>query len=430
MRPSRPRSRREHVQEIDRAARRAGDSRRAAGDAPIRLSVRSPWPTPCGSRRRTTFATSRRQTRSARRATLFGGARGHVPDAHRQRRSEQAARATASTPRRNTLIRLRPGVVIQHRPERRRSRCSTPARRSPTSGPQQANVVGAASDAGQHRVRCLRSHVKQAVQRHPRRRKNLKARHGRSSRPLTQQLQTSIAKVNAGAANVSDSLRSVVQVGNAQLAMLTAQNSFAHGRARRSRGSSARHTSSRPMLADTVDHAVAPIDSAMIMRLALVGSDDPSVRGAVVRGASFGASAKAGVSPDGDGKPELLGERARRAVYGLNGNPYPVHSRHSSQHQLSDLQPVHARERGRHGADQLRKRAGAGEGRAPRRAAERHHADRDDPQRRRDNADSADQRSRERGRPPRAAAALQARRRRRCSTCSPRSRRSSRRGSS
>src|SRR6516162_10265458 len=40
------------------------------------------------------------------------------------------------------------------------------------------------------------------------------------------QLQTSIAKVNAGAANVSDSLRSVVQVGNAQLALLQAQNLY------------------------------------------------------------------------------------------------------------------------------------------------------------------------------------------------------------
>ncbi len=40
------------------------------------------------------------------------------------------------------------------------------------------------------------------------------------------QLETSIAKVNAGAANISDSLRSVVTVGNAQLAVLTAQDAF------------------------------------------------------------------------------------------------------------------------------------------------------------------------------------------------------------
>jgi len=39
------------------------------------------------------------------------------------------------------------------------------------------------------------------------------------------QLQAAVARVRAGAATMSDSLRSVIQVGNARLALLTAQNS-------------------------------------------------------------------------------------------------------------------------------------------------------------------------------------------------------------
>ena len=42
-----------------------------------------------------------------------------------------------------------------------------------------------------------------------------------------QQLQVSIARVNAGAANVSDSLNSVVAVGNAQINILSAQQNSA-----------------------------------------------------------------------------------------------------------------------------------------------------------------------------------------------------------
>ena len=41
-----------------------------------------------------------------------------------------------------------------------------------------------------------------------------------------QNLAFTVAKVNAGAANVADSLNSIVQVGTAQLAILTAQQSL------------------------------------------------------------------------------------------------------------------------------------------------------------------------------------------------------------
>jgi hypothetical protein len=80
--------------------------------------------------------------------------------------------------------------------------------------------------------------------------------------------------VNAGAANVSDSLRSVVLVGNAQLAILTAQNTF------RTQSASLTRLVGTPyfVTARPVGHGRSPggpIDSAMIMQLALAG---PTIR--------------------------------------------------------------------------------------------------------------------------------------------------------
>lgn len=135
------------------------------------------------------------------------------------------------------------------------------------------------------------------------------------------QLQTSIAKVNAGAANVSDSLRSVVQVGNAQLAILTAQNTF------RTQSASLTRLVGTPYfvtadLSDTVDHPVTPIDSAMVMQLALGG---PTIRQYEAQAASALASersAKAAYLPTVSANLNYSGS-GTKALYGLNGNPYP-----------------------------------------------------------------------------------------------------------
>ena len=135
------------------------------------------------------------------------------------------------------------------------------------------------------------------------------------------QMQTSIAKVNAGAANVSDSLRSVVQVGNAQLAILTAQNTF------RTQSAALTRLVGTPYfvtadLADTVDHPVAPIDSAVIMQLALSG---PTIRQFEAQSASALASersAKAAYLPTVSGSLNYSGS-GTRALYGFNNNPYP-----------------------------------------------------------------------------------------------------------
>jgi len=135
------------------------------------------------------------------------------------------------------------------------------------------------------------------------------------------QLQTSIAKVNAGAANVSDSLRSVVLVGNAQLAILTAQNTF------RTQSAALTKLVGTPYfvtadLSDTVDHQVAPIDSVMVLQLALSG---PTIRQFEAQASSALAterSAKAAYLPTVTANLNYSGS-GTGAFYGLNGNPYP-----------------------------------------------------------------------------------------------------------
>lgn len=111
-----------------------------------------------------------------------------------------------------------------------------------------------------------------------------------------QQLAASVARVNAGAAIISDSLRSFVAVGNAQLTLLTAQNSVRNASLALTRltGSSTLVTASA---ADTVDFAIQPIDSAAVVALATSG---PAVRQAqAVLDASTAAirSAKAAYFP-------------------------------------------------------------------------------------------------------------------------------------
>ncbi|HKO15391.1 MAG TPA: TolC family protein [Gemmatimonadaceae bacterium] len=85
-----------------------------------------------------------------------------------------------------------------------------------------------------------------------------------------QQLKAASARVAAGAATLSDSLRSVIQVGNARLALITAQNNL------RVASASLTRLVGTPYLvtadpADTVDHPLAPVDSAELAALALHG---------------------------------------------------------------------------------------------------------------------------------------------------------------
>ncbi|MFN2567787.1 MAG: TolC family protein [Gemmatimonadaceae bacterium] len=89
-----------------------------------------------------------------------------------------------------------------------------------------------------------------------------------------QQLRAASARVRAGAATMSDSLRSVIQVGNARLALLTARNNVRESSAALSR------LVATPFLvtaiaSDTLDLPLAPLDSAALRQLAEHG---PPVR--------------------------------------------------------------------------------------------------------------------------------------------------------
>ena len=89
-----------------------------------------------------------------------------------------------------------------------------------------------------------------------------------------QQLKAATARVKAGVATKSDSLRSVIQVGNAQLAILTAENNLTNANAALTR----LVATPFPVTAapsDTLERAPLSLDSAQLLRLAVEG---PAVR--------------------------------------------------------------------------------------------------------------------------------------------------------
>src|SRR3954470_4183269 len=131
------------------------------------------------------------------------------------------------------------------------------------------------------------------------------------------QLQTSIAKVNAGAANVSDSLQSVVQVGNAQLAILNAQNTF------RTQSATLTRLIGTPFfvtaqLADTVEHMQSPIDSAQVMALASQGPTIRSADAAISAANAAQRSAKSAYQPT-ISLSGSFGGSGTNAFYGVPG---------------------------------------------------------------------------------------------------------------
>ena len=84
------------------------------------------------------------------------------------------------------------------------------------------------------------------------------------------QLQAAAARVRAGAATLSDSLRSVIQVGNARLALLTAQNNLRIASAALTRLVAAPYlVTAEPN--DTLQLPFAPIDSVALIQLARQG---------------------------------------------------------------------------------------------------------------------------------------------------------------
>ena len=103
-----------------------------------------------------------------------------------------------------------------------------------------------------------------------------------------QQFRAAAARVQAGAATKSDSLRAVILVGNARLAQLTAQNNVRNSNAALTR-LIASPVPVTPIVADTADPAVMSLDSAALGSLAETG---PTVRQATANLTSAQASAR------------------------------------------------------------------------------------------------------------------------------------------
>src|SRR5215218_1056181 len=108
-----------------------------------------------------------------------------------------------------------------------------------------------------------------------------------------EQLKASIARTRAGVATLSDSLRSVVAVGNAQLALITARNNLRVASAALTR-LVASETPVTALPSDTLDLALTPIDS---MTLSGFLAQGPTVRQAEAEASSARAAVRTARTP-------------------------------------------------------------------------------------------------------------------------------------
>ncbi|GAC1686836.1 MAG: TolC family protein [Gemmatimonadaceae bacterium] len=109
-----------------------------------------------------------------------------------------------------------------------------------------------------------------------------------------QQLRAAVARVRAGAATKSDSLRSLIQVGNARLALVQAQTGVVVANASLTRLVATPFTVTAATADTVVLPAAEPLDSADLARLADVG---PPVRQAAAQLAAAGAAHRAAQTP-------------------------------------------------------------------------------------------------------------------------------------
>lgn len=138
-----------------------------------------------------------------------------------------------------------------------------------------------------------------------------------------QNLAMTVARVNAGAANVADSLNAVVTVGNAQIQILNAQQSL-----RVASGQLTRLVSTpyfvTALPADTAELQRTSVDSASIMALALDGPNIRQLQAQLASNQAAQRSARAAYLPTLSMSAGISGG-APRNFYGLGGgeNPYP-----------------------------------------------------------------------------------------------------------
>ena len=160
-----------------------------------------------------------------------------------------------------------------------------------------------------------------------------------------EQLKASIARTRAGVATLSDSLRSVVAVGNAQLALITSRNNLRVASAALTRlvGS---QTPVTALPSDTLDLALVPIDSAALSGLL---DEAPSVRQSAAQLASANAAVRTARTPylpsidltinrSGNGFDKLYGIGNKSLAYTNNFNvrlQYPLWNNYQREDALN-----------------------------------------------------------------------------------------------
>ncbi|MEP6620396.1 MAG: TolC family protein [bacterium] len=137
-----------------------------------------------------------------------------------------------------------------------------------------------------------------------------------------EQLKFSIARTKAGVVTLSDSLRSVIAVGNAQLALITARNNVRVASSALSRiiGSEDLVTA---LPSDTLDLGLAPVDSAMLASLI---EQSPALKQSQAQIASAQASVKSSrtsylPSVDLTYNRSGSGSNQNNKYFGVGGNP-------------------------------------------------------------------------------------------------------------
>src|SRR5687768_240068 len=160
-----------------------------------------------------------------------------------------------------------------------------------------------------------------------------------------EQLKASIARTRAGVATLSDSLRGVVAVGNANLALITARNNLRVASAALTRlvGS---QTPVTALPSDTLDLALAPIDSAALSTLL---DEAPSVRQSAAQLASANAAVRTARTPylpsidltinrSGNGFDKMYGIGGKSLAYTNNFNirlQYPLWNNYQREDALN-----------------------------------------------------------------------------------------------
>jgi outer membrane protein len=139
-----------------------------------------------------------------------------------------------------------------------------------------------------------------------------------------QQLQVSIARVNAGAANVSDSLNNVVAVGNAQLNILNAQQNARAASAALTRLVGTNYLVTA-VTSDTIELTRTAIDSAALMSWALEGPNVRQSQAQLSAAEASKRSAKSAYLPTVGASFNFNGNGT--GVYGLNGSDQFPYSR-------------------------------------------------------------------------------------------------------